>query len=77
MSDDRSIHDLLERAVRDYSPATADPERAVLARARRERRRSVLLTVAATLAVVLGGAGILNVVDTRTRGDGPAAGPGQ
>jgi len=77
MSDDRSIHDLLERAVRDYSPATADPERAVLARARRERRRSVLLTVAATLAVVLGGAGMLNVVDTRTRGDGPAAGPGQ
>ncbi|MBA2415093.1 MAG: hypothetical protein H0V64_04230 [Geodermatophilaceae bacterium] len=76
MNDDRSIHDLLERAVRDLSPTAADPAQAVLARARRERRRSVVLTVAASLVVLLGGAGVLNVIDTQTRGAGPAAGPG-
>ena len=75
MSDDRAIHDLLERAVRGYSPTTIDPERVVVALARRERRRSVLLTAVASLIVIVGGAGVLNVVDTRTRGDGPAAGP--
>ncbi len=76
MSDDRSIHDLLETAVRDLSPVTPNPERAVLARARRDTRRSVLLTVAATMAVVLGGAGVLNVVDIQTRATAPATGLG-
>lgn len=75
VSDDRAIHDLLERAVRGHSPMTIDPEQVVLSMARRERRRSVLLTALATLIVIVGGAGVLNVVDTRTRGDGPAAGP--
>lgn len=75
MSEDRWIHDLLERAVRDHSPTTIDPEQAVVSRANRDRRRSVLLTAAATLVVVLGSAGVLNIVDTQTRGDGPAAGP--
>lgn len=77
MSEDRSIHDLLERAVQGVSPSTVDPERAVLTLARRERRRSVVLAAVTIVAVVLGGAGLLNVVDTQTRGDGPAAGPGE
>lgn len=73
---ERQIHNLLESAVRDHPPETADPARVVLARARRERRRSVLLTVAATMVVVLGGSGLLNVIDAQTRDRTPAAGPG-
>ncbi|MBA2552636.1 MAG: hypothetical protein H0V10_02835 [Geodermatophilaceae bacterium] len=75
VSDDRAIHDLLERAVRGHMPMTIDPEQVVAALARRERRRSVLLTALATLIVIVGGAGVLNVVEARTRGDGPVAGP--
>lgn len=74
---DRQIHDLLERAVRDHSPVTVDPARAVLTRAGRERRRSIALTVAATMVVVLGGGGLLTIVDTQTSGEGTPAGPGE
>lgn len=77
MSDDRSIHDLLDRAVQGVIPTAVDPEHIVVARAGRERRRSVLLTAVASLVVMLGGASVLSVVDTQTRGDGPAARPGE
>ncbi len=76
MNQERTIHDVLDSAVRDHSPRTIDPARAVLDRQRRQRRRSILLTAAVTSAVVLGGAVALDAVDTQTRG-APAAGPGR
>lgn len=53
MTDDQ-IHDLLDRAVRDHHPATREPWRSVVARARRRRRRHVALAAAGTLVAALG-----------------------
>jgi len=77
MTEDRSIYDLLERAVRDHLPAAAEPVRAVIARAGMQRRRAAITAAAAGLVLVVGAVGLVTVVDRSSRGAGPVAGPGQ
>lgn len=76
MTDPGAIHDLLERAVHEHRPAVADPTRAVLARARRDRRRAALTGLAVALIVVLGAGGLLGVLDPDALGTSPATGGG-
>lgn len=73
MTDEAAVHDLLEGAVREHRPAVVDPTRAVLARARRERRRATLNGLAVALVVVLGTGGVLGLVDRGSGDANPAA----
>jgi len=77
VNDHHSVHDLLDRAVRDHTPLRTDPHRAVLARARSGRLRSTGLAAVAVAAVVAGVVLVVQPGNAPMRPAAPATGAEQ